>query len=161
MRVKQTPSMLIIRRRGLVGIETVGGFGYLFPTGDESVRLLVMSGEEYMKSTGKMDLFSYVEWRVRGERVWEMPEGEVVLPNLSRNKPKTTSLQNYQGFLSLFPEPDFYSATHFFLSSHHHPYPPSILPHPSSDAVLIDYPLIVSFYHYPSKTPLVSLLYAS
>ncbi len=58
----------------------------------------------------------------------------------------------FDGLLKLFPEKEFYSATHFASTNLWESYFPSaVIYNPQPDATVFEYPLIVGFVHKKKK----------
>ena len=78
---------------------------YLIPTTESSRKLMIMSGNEYLKlTTDKLDLFSYISIFLRNQhstfQVNDVPE--IVIPNLAKKNAKVNKVKMYDGLYRLF-----------------------------------------------------------
>lgn len=121
-----------------------------------------MSASEYVESTDKLDLFSYINYFLRETHsetnLNEVPT--VVLPNLKQKQTQLSKVRMFDGFFKLFPEREFYTASRLTCLNHWESYYPQAVIHtPKETSIVIDFPFIVGFYDAKLKYPLTAFLY--
>ena len=84
---------------------------------------------------------------------------QIVLPDFTKRKARINNVKMYDGFLRLFPEREFYSASYFHsTNAWENLYPNAVISLPSEDALIFDYPLIVGFYDAVHNEPMSAFL---
>lgn len=72
---------------------------------------------------------------------------------------KVNSVKMYDGFLRLFPEREFYSASMIRVQNlWENFYPNAVISKPIDGAIVFDYPIIVGFYDSVIDMPIASYL---
>lgn len=124
------------------------------------MKIFFISAKEYSNCSDNLDLFSYLELLFKESILRENHNiDQLAIPDLTKRKEKLNQVKMYDGFLRLFPEREFYSASMVRVQNlWENYYPSAVISRPKIGAPVMEYPIIIGFYDSVIEMPVVAFL---